>query len=120
MREQFNWLATFTMFVAGGSVYGVHTTNNRMFVAPLIPLTFILGYQADMIWGNKAENIRSELILLYASFNQKCCAEIAENELRENGDKFALPLGMITFEDVEKRRLTAADEARLRPNEAFL
>ena len=32
-------------------------TKHPLVIAPLIPLTFVVGYQADMAWGNKMERV---------------------------------------------------------------
>lgn len=37
--------------------------KNKAMVAPLLPLTFILGYQYDLAYGEKMERMRSKYIL---------------------------------------------------------
>lgn len=34
--------------------------KNKAMVAPLLPLTFILGYQYDLAYGEKMERMRSK------------------------------------------------------------
>ena len=36
-------------------------TKNAGFIAPLVPITFVVGYLADMAWGNKMERIVGKL-----------------------------------------------------------
>ena len=40
-----------------------------MMIAPLIPLTFVVGYQADLAWGNKMERVIGECRLELSSYN---------------------------------------------------
>ncbi len=35
-------------------------TKKPGFIAPLVPFTFVVGYLADMAWGNKMERIIGE------------------------------------------------------------
>jgi hypothetical protein len=32
-------------------------TKHPLVIAPLIPLSFVVGYQADLAWGNKMERV---------------------------------------------------------------
>lgn len=32
-------------------------TKHPLVIAPMIPLTFVVGYQADLAWGNKMERV---------------------------------------------------------------
>lgn len=38
--------------------------KNKAMVAPLLPLTFILGYQYDLAYGEKMERMRSKYNLI--------------------------------------------------------
>lgn len=43
--------------------------KNKAMVAPLLPLTFILGYQYDLAYGEKMERMRSKYIFLLFMYN---------------------------------------------------
>ena len=61
VREAFNWWGGFYGIAALGLLAGYVRTKNPAVISPLIPLTFVVGYQADMAMGNKMERILSEL-----------------------------------------------------------
>ena len=44
---------------------GFAKTKNPAVLSPLIPLTFLVGYQGDMALGNKMERILSEWLGIY-------------------------------------------------------
>ena len=61
------------------------STRKPVTIAPLLPLTFIVGYQADMAYGNKINRIKSE----------------AENILMYERDLIESPLGLPTIGNYE-------------------
>lgn len=44
--------------------YSSRRTKNRAYIGPLVPLTFVLLYQADMAYGNKIDRIRGEIFII--------------------------------------------------------
>ncbi|XP_003387197.1 PREDICTED: plasminogen receptor (KT)-like [Amphimedon queenslandica] len=59
-REAFNWYAGFYVTATLGMIAGFAKTKNPAVLSPLIPLTFLVGYQADMALGNKMERILND------------------------------------------------------------
>lgn len=66
-REAFNWYAGFYGVAALGLLAGFAKTKHPGMIAPLVPLTFLVGYQADMAMGNKMERILSKFMLINGS-----------------------------------------------------
>jgi len=48
-REMLNWFGSFYLLAATGMVTGFRKTAKPGLLAPLLPLTFILGYQIDLV-----------------------------------------------------------------------
>lgn len=93
-REMFNWLGSFYALATVGGLLGFARSKNPAVIAPLVPLTFIVGYQYDWCYGNKVERIRAD----------------AEKILQEEQGKIALPLGLPTFAGIDAARLASAEE----------
>lgn len=87
-REMFNWWAAFYVTFAAAAAVGVSRTGKKGLLGPLLPLTFLVGYQADLAYGSKIERIRKS----------------AERMLDEEKDLFLLPKGVPSFEEVEAAR----------------
>ncbi|XP_030836437.1 plasminogen receptor (KT)-like [Strongylocentrotus purpuratus] len=92
-RELFNWLASFYGVVAVAGLAGA-AKGNKAALVPLIPLTFLVGYQWDYCFNTKVERIRKE----------------AERILNEEPSILALPCGLPTFEDIEASRAQASKQ----------
>ena len=60
-KDMFYWYAGFVSLATLACTAGFLKTRNPTILAPLLPLSFIVGYQADMAAGNKMERIMSEL-----------------------------------------------------------
>ena len=58
-------------------------------MAPLLPLTFIVGYQGDLAYGTKMNRIRNE----------------AEDILMFEKDLIDMPSGLPTFSSIEVGRM---------------
>jgi hypothetical protein len=65
-------------------------------LAPLLPLTFVVGYMGDMAYGTKMNRIKSE----------------AENILMFERDLIESPLGMPSVSNLDVARLKMAEEAK--------
>lgn len=57
-RELFNWFGSFYAVAATGMIVGFQRSKRPGLLVPLLPLTFIFGYQADLAYGNKIQRIR--------------------------------------------------------------
>ncbi|XP_031568776.1 plasminogen receptor (KT)-like [Actinia tenebrosa] len=88
-REMFNWIASFYGLATVAMFAGYMKTKNPSIIAPFLPLSFIVGYQADYVYGNKIERIRDE----------------AERIMREEQGLLQIPNGLPTFNDIEQGRL---------------
>ncbi len=67
-------------------------------IAPLLPLTFLVGYQADLAYGTKVSRIRSE----------------AENILMFEPDLVEMPAGLPTVASIDAARMKQEDEAKFK------
>ncbi|KXJ24040.1 plasminogen receptor (KT) [Exaiptasia diaphana] len=94
-REMFMWLASFYGIATVGMFAGYMKTKNPAVIAPFLPLSFIVGYQADYAYGNKIDRIRDE----------------AERIMREEPRLLSLPYGLPTFQDIEEGRKAAENKA---------
>lgn len=95
-REMFSWLASFYIIATVGMIRGFRSTRKPVTIAPLLPLTFIVGYQADMAYGNKINRIKSE----------------AENILMYERDLIESPLGLPTIGTLDVRRMKLEEQSR--------
>lgn len=87
-KEMFNWLAAFYVTYAAVAAVGVGKTGKKALLTPLLPLTFIVGYQADLAHGNKTARIKKS----------------AEQMIEEESALFLPPKGLPTFEEIEALR----------------
>lgn len=88
-RDLFYWFGAFYATSALAIGRGISVTKNPRLAAPLLPLTFILGYQYDLAYGGKVERIQ----------------RMAEAMLEEESQLFLLPKGMPDFDEIEARRV---------------
>ena len=63
-RELLNWFGTFYTVAAAGMLTGFHRSRKPGVLVPLLPLTFILGYQIDMAYGNKLMRIKRKYLVM--------------------------------------------------------
>ncbi|XP_014672073.1 PREDICTED: plasminogen receptor (KT)-like isoform X1 [Priapulus caudatus] len=104
-REFFWWWAAFYSLAAPAMMIGAKRQGNHAIAVPLVPLTFVVGYLADMAYGNKLERIRHE----------------AEIILQDTPDMLTLPSGTPTYNTIERARLAQKDAQELESkNELFL
>merc|ERR1712183_983413 len=59
-REMFFWLGGFYVIAGAGMIVGFARPKKPAAIVPLLPLTFIVGYQADLAYGSKVNRIRAE------------------------------------------------------------
>eukprot|EP00112_Aurelia_sp_Birch-Aquarium-sp1_P009854 Seg2136.4 transcript_id=Seg2136.4/GoldUCD/mRNA.D3Y31 product="Plasminogen receptor" protein_id=Seg2136.4/GoldUCD/D3Y31 len=90
-REMFDWVGSFYALASIGMFIGFSKTKKPSVLVPFVPLSFVVAYQAHLAYGNKIQRIRAE----------------AERILAEEKDLITLPGGPVTFDAVEKARLSS-------------
>ena len=73
-------------------------TKKPAAIAPLLPLTFIVGYQADLAYGTKVNRIRAE----------------AENILQYEHDLTDMPGGLPSLASIDAGRIKVQVREKLR------
>ena len=89
VRERTYWYGTFYVLAALGLTRGYLKNKQPWALAPLLPLTFIVGYQIDMAFGNKMDRIISE----------------ADSILEHEKPLLAVPGGPPTIKSIDEARL---------------
>lgn len=90
-KDIFYFLATFYGLSSIGMFAGFLKTKKPAVMVPFLPLTFIVAYQADFIYGNKMDRIRDE----------------AERIMREEAAMLRMAGGVPTFEELDEARKAA-------------
>ncbi|CAH1775216.1 unnamed protein product [Owenia fusiformis] len=103
-RDLFYWFASFYSLALIGGIAGFRHTRKPAAIVPLVPLTFILGYQADMAFYTKIHRIQVE----------------AESILKSEQDLLAMPGGVPTVETIDQARRARKDEERAKSHQLFL
>nr|CAD7448943.1 unnamed protein product [Timema bartmani] len=98
-RELLYWFGSFYILAALGMIAGFRRTRKPGVLAPLLPLSFIGGYQADMAYGNKLHRIRGE----------------AENIMQYEMDLLELPCGLPSASSIDQARLDNDEKKKLHP-----
>ncbi|PAA84770.1 hypothetical protein BOX15_Mlig021696g1 [Macrostomum lignano] len=94
-RELFNWTASFyALAFAGAAAAARH--GKKVAMAPIVPFTFIIAYQYDLCYGSKMQRIR----------------RMAENILADEFDLTSMPNGMVTLDEIDRRRLASQSPAK--------
>merc|ERR1712154_96836 len=93
-REMFLWLGSFYALAGGAMLAGFVRTKKPAAIAPLLPLTFIVGYQADLAYGSKVNRIKAE----------------AENIMQYERDLIEIPSGLPSLSSIDAARIRAQDE----------
>merc|ERR1712117_348093 len=96
IRERFLWLGSFYVLAGTGMIAGFARTKKPAAIAPLLPLTFLVGYQADMAYGTKVNRIRAE----------------AENILQYEHDLTDMPGGLPSLATIDAGRIRAQEEEK--------
>merc|ERR1719251_608633 len=95
-REMFLWLGSFYVLAGSAMLAGFVRTKKPAAIAPLLPLTFIMGYQADLAYGTKVNRIRAE----------------AENILQYERDLTDIPGGLPSIASIDAGRMRAQEEEK--------
>ncbi|XP_076049230.1 plasminogen receptor (KT)-like [Oratosquilla oratoria] len=96
-RELLYWFGAFYALSSIGMIAGYRRTRKAGTLVPLLPLTFILGYQADLAYGSKLNRIKLE----------------AENILSFEHDLVAMPHGISTPSTIDEARERQEESKRL-------
>jgi len=95
-REMFLWLGSFYVLAGTGMIMGFARTKKPAAIVPLLPLTFLVGYQADLAYGSKVNRIRAE----------------AENILQYERDLTDMPGGLPSLSSIDAGRIKAHEESK--------
>ncbi|KAJ8951447.1 hypothetical protein NQ318_006876 [Aromia moschata] len=87
-RELFFWYSAFYLTSVAWVITSYRYKRKPIYFAPLVPLSFVLAYQADLAYGNKLHRIIVE----------------AEHILQFESDLLALPLGVPTASSIDLKR----------------
>jgi len=99
-RELFYWLGAFYFTSLVGAFTSYRYKRKISVLTPLVPLTFILAYQADLAYGNKLHRILVE----------------AENIMQFEQELLELPLGVPTPASIDLKRMQNDEQKRLHPH----
>jgi len=95
-REMFLWLGSFYGIAGFAMLSGFARTKKPAVIAPLLPLTFVVGYQADLAYGSKMDRIKAE----------------AENIMQYEQDLIEMPSGVPTLAQIDAARTKLQDEKK--------
>lgn len=70
-RDMLMWQGAFYGTLAFAATAGFAKTRNPLGFAALVPLTFVLGYQYDMVYLNKMQRLRSYADQLIRAENER-------------------------------------------------
>lgn len=96
-RELLYWFGSFYIVAAIGMITGFRRTRKPGTLVPLLPLSFILAYQADLSYGSKLNRIKME----------------AENILMFERDLVSMPMGVPTPSTIDEARERQEENKRL-------
>ncbi|KAL5486494.1 hypothetical protein EMCRGX_G018982 [Ephydatia muelleri] len=85
-REAMYWWGGFYSLCLVGLTAGFLKTKKPGVIVPIVPLSFVVGYQADMAFGNKMERIVAE----------------ADRILKEEQHLLSMPGAPMTFKLVDE------------------
>lgn len=104
-RELFFWIAAFYVSSSAALLTGYRKTKRPLFLAPILPMTFILAYQGDLAYGSKLVRIKGE----------------AENIMSFEKELLELPHNVPTVGGIDEAREKAKDEGSFnRAHDIFL
>ncbi|CAH1121565.1 unnamed protein product [Ceutorhynchus assimilis] len=99
-RELFYWFGAFYVTSIVGALASYRYKRKLSVLAPLVPLTFIFAYQADLAYGNKLHRILVE----------------AEHIVQFEPDLLELPLGVPTPASIDLKRMQNEEHKKLHPH----
>ncbi|KAJ3640142.1 hypothetical protein Zmor_003458 [Zophobas morio] len=98
-RELFYWFGSFYLISLVGSIAAYSRKQRLVTLLPLVPLTFVTAYQADLAYGNKIHRILVE----------------AEHIMQFEQELLGLPLGIPTAASIDLGRLQKDEQKKLHP-----
>ncbi|EFA10888.2 plasminogen receptor (KT) isoform X1 [Tribolium castaneum] len=101
-RELFFWYGSFYLLSLAGAIVGYRSLPYKrklISLLPMVPLTFVVAYQADLAYGNKIHRILVE----------------AEHIMQFEQELLALPLGIPTAASIDLGRMQKDESKKLHP-----
>lgn len=98
-REMFFWLSGFYAVAASGLITRFRNLKRPGILAPLVPMTFVLGYYADLAYGTKIHRINAE----------------AEIIINHEEDLLEWPSGIPTVSEIDQARIMTDEHNFLHP-----
>lgn len=95
-RDMFYWFGSFYILAGTAMVLGFSRSKKPAAIAPLLPLTFVVAYQADLAYGSKLTRIKSE----------------SENILMYERELVEIPAGLPSLASIDAGRLKDAEEKK--------
>lgn len=86
-RELLYWWGSFYGLAVVGMLAGFARSRNPAVLVPALPLTFIVGYQVDFVYGSKIDRIR----------------DMAEEIMMKEMGLLAMPTGLPTVDDLDRK-----------------
>jgi hypothetical protein len=87
-RERLYWWGSFYALASLGLIRGTMVRRQPWILGPLVPLTFVVAYQADLAYGNKMERVIAE----------------ADSMLEKERKMLALPGAPLSLDLLDSRR----------------
>uniref|UniRef100_T1J1M9 Plasminogen receptor (KT) n=1 Tax=Strigamia maritima TaxID=126957 RepID=T1J1M9_STRMM len=97
-REMLFWIGSFYILATFAMISRYRKTKNSSTLAPIVPFSFFIAYQADLAYGSKLTRIKNE----------------AENILEYETQLIHLPNGVPTAQSIDQARQRQHEEQRIR------
>ncbi|XP_037926183.1 plasminogen receptor (KT) isoform X2 [Hermetia illucens] len=98
-RELFYWITNFYIVSLVGFISRYRKTKRLGVLTPLVPLSFITAYYADLAYGNKIHRIRAE----------------ADMIMKHEQDLLEWPNGLPTVSTIDQARVEVEMEKKMHP-----
>ncbi|GLV40748.1 uncharacterized protein CBL_13749 [Carabus blaptoides fortunei] len=101
-RELFYWFGSFYVLSVCTAVAAYRYSKRISFLAPLVPLSYVMAYQADLAYGSKLHRIKAE----------------ADHIMQFEQDLLDLPCDLPTASEIDLARLQMDEVKKLHPPSA--
>lgn len=98
-RELFFWLSAFYVVTSSGLISKFRRMKRPAILAPLVPMTFVIGYYADLAYGTKVRRINAE----------------AEMIINHEEELLEWPSGIPTVSEIDQARIETDEHVFLHP-----
>lgn len=98
-REMFFWLSAFYVVTSTGLISKFRRMKRPAILAPLVPMTFVIGYYADLAYGTKVHRINAE----------------AEMIMNHEEELLEWPSGIPTVSEIDQARIETDERVFLHP-----